>query len=322
MKKNKQRFLASGFVQTKEPEKDMHLVCGAGGIRAILGSMGAVFGLHAQGINRWKSIGGISGGSIIAALFAAGHHPRHLLRTAFKIDFDRLLVKKHGLLKVLRKYLRQKKHEVMPLTATLCSEPLGKLMDELVPVWPERLWIMAVANVEGKGRCQVLFTHQGTHLYTKEGKSEKISDTPPPVGLAIRASCAIPGALTHVSYLGMDLFDGVLSWDGRCPVGVARRHFLADYHNIVGCDVGDYDHPLGALHNRFMDHWVGEPADHRASLEHWERQGVKIVRATVNGFSSLHLKPSLKQRQVAIRSGYHAAHNTFKKKRTARGRRK
>lgn len=312
------RFLAQGFVTTEPAEKEMHLVCGAGGTRAILGSMGTVFGLHAQGINNWSSIGGISGGSIIAALFAAGHHPRKLLRTALTIDFNKLLLKKHGKLTVFRRYLKQEKHQVMPLTATLCSEPLGKLIDELVPSWPDRLWIMAVADVKDKGRCQVLFTRTGTFLHTRDGKTEKLSDTVPSVGTAVRASCAIPGAIGHVNFLGMDLFDGVLSWDGRCPVGLVHRHYAASYDEIVCCDVGDYDHPLGVLHNRFMDHWVGESASNRKSLDHWESLGVKVVRATVNGFSSLHLKPSRKQRHVAIRKGFHAAHVTFKSKKRVR----
>lgn len=316
MKRHIMRFHAPSFAASSvDPNQEKHLVCGAGGTRAILGSMGAIFGLHAQGVNNWKTIGGISGGAIIAALFAAGHHPRQLLRRALTIDFSKLIHKKHGTLKVLREYLRQQKHEVMPLTAKLCSEPLGKLIDELVPSWPDPLWIMAVADVKDKGRCQVLFSRAGTFIHTRHNECYKLTDEIPSVGLAVRGSCAIPGAIGHVRFLDLDLYDGVLSWDGRCPVGLVQRHFNADYDNIVGCDVGDYEHPVGSLHNRFMDHWVGDLASNRKSIDDWENLGVKIVRATVNSFSSLHLKPSRTQRSHAIRSGFHAAHETFKKKR-------
>jgi len=66
-----------------------------------------------------------------------------------------------------------------------------------------------------------------------------ISKKPAPVGLAIRATSAIPGVIDAVPYRGCYLFDGALSIDGRTPIGLAKRHHGAVAERTVAVDVGE-----------------------------------------------------------------------------------
>lgn len=303
-------FLLSNVEPTLEtPDSQLHLVCGAGGTRAIIGCAGAVFGMHAMGMNSWASIGGISGGSVPTLLYAAGIHPRTLLRKALTTDFSQLVVKRRHMLDVIRKFLGQAQHERLPRTAVRCSKEMVKFIDELVPVWPEKFWTMATADVPGKGRCQVLFTKKGVFLYDKHGNSEQLSYYAAPVGLAIAASCAIPGVIDHVEYLGLHLYDGMMSRDGRTPARLVKLHYAAEYEDIVAVDVGGIKPPFPALAKHIAAYLCDDDChpDTHMTPEQWHALGVKVVQANIHNFGSLNLNPTLKQRSHAMRLGYSAA---------------
>lgn len=302
-------FLANPSLAPELPETKLHLVCGAGGSRAIIGSAGAIFGLHAHGYNKWASVGGISGGAITSLLYAAGISPRTLLRRALTTDFSRLVVRSRHTLEVLRRFLGQAAHERLPRTAIHSSAEMIKFIDKLVPVWPDNYWTMAVADVEGRGRCQVLFTKEGVFLYDKFGARQKLSQRAAPVGLAVAASCAIPGVIEHVEYLGLALYDGMLSWDGRNPAGLVNRHFAADYSQIVAVDVGAIKPAFPAIYRQIAAYLCDDDChpDTHMSAENLETLGVKVVRAQVSNFGSLNLNPKRKQRSNALRLGYRAA---------------
>lgn len=312
------RFLLNNVEPTlDEPERQLHLVCGAGGTRAIIGCAGAVFGMHAMGMNSWASIGGISGGSVPTLLFAAGIHPRALLRRALTTDFSQLVVKRRHLLHVLRKYMGQAKHERLPRSAVHCSKEMAKFIEELVPVWPEKFWTMAVADVPGKGRCQVLFTKRGVFLYDKQGNCEQLSTRAAPVGLAIAASCAIPGVIDHVEYLGLHLYDGMMSRDGRTPARLVKLHYGAKYEDIVAVDVGGIKPPFPSLAKRVAAYLCDDDChpDTHMTPDQWDELGVRVVRANIHNFGSLNLNPTQKQRSHAMRLGYTAAIRTLCPKR-------
>ncbi len=312
------RFLLNNVEPTLEtPERDLHLVCGAGGTRAIIGCAGAVFGMHAMGMNSWASIGGISGGSLPTLLYAAGIHPRALMRRALTTDFSTLVVKRRHLLQVLRKFMGQAKHERLPRTAVHCSKGMVKFIDDLVPTWPDKFWTMATTDLPKKGRCQVLFTKRGVFLYDKHGNCEQLSYHPAPVGLAIAASCAIPGVIDHVEYLGMQLYDGMMSWDGRTPARLVKLHYGAAYEDIVAVDVGGIKPPFPSLTKRIAAYLCDDDChpDTHMTPDQWDALGVRVVRANIHNFGSLNLNPTLKQRSHAMRLGYTAAVRTLCPKR-------
>lgn len=301
-------FLNNADLTPVNPERDQHLVCGAGGTRAIIGCTGAIVGLHAQGYHSWATIGGISGGAFPAVLFAAGVPLRNLIRRCLSSDFATLLKRNRHLFDVIRKFILQGRDQRLPRTAIHCSKEMVKFLDKLVPVWPDKFWTMCVADVPGKGRCQVLFTKAGAFVYTKDGFCKQISSTPPSVGTAVAGSCAIPGVIDHIEYMGMHLYDGMLSWDGRTPAGLVKKHFGAEYEDIVAVDVGGLKPAFPGLQQRILAYLCDEdchPDTHKRA-EDWERLGVKVVRANVNAFGSLNLNPTRDQRSNALRLGYRA----------------
>jgi len=111
---------------------------------------------------------------------------------------------------------------------------VGQFVDAHVPQWPENYW--TVAAVKDK---QWLFNAKGVFEYSEDGTCIQICDKPAPVGLAVRASCAVPGIIDAVPYMGKWLFDGALASDGRCPVRVPKKHYAANGSDIIACDVGD-----------------------------------------------------------------------------------
>jgi len=215
----------------------LNLVCGSGGSRAILGSAGTILACHLAGIDKWNSIGGASGGSIPSVMLAGGQHPAKIVRFSIDIDFSSLLTRRASLAGLLVAYVMKGRYEkTRPLKGVLGSEKVGDFIESYVPEWPDNYWTVAVAGNE-----QILFTADGVFAYGDNGRGcmRVLSDQPAPVGLAIRASCAVPGIIDAVHYRDLWLFDGALSVDGRCPAGIVTRHFGQQPESIVACDVGE-----------------------------------------------------------------------------------
>jgi predicted acylesterase/phospholipase RssA len=214
----------------------MNLVCGAGGSRAILGSSGAILACHFAGISDWRTVGGASGGSIPTVLLAAGYSPKDIAHYCLDIDYSALLTRHGGILKVVSAYFFKDTFYRLarPKHGLFGSEKVGEFIDALVPEWPDNFWTVAVS-----GSSQLLFTKDGVTEYRLDGSRCKISDKPAPVGLAIRATSAIPGVIDAVKFNNCYLFDGALSVDGRTPIGLAKRHYGAVPERVVAVDVGE-----------------------------------------------------------------------------------
>ncbi len=69
---------------------NLHLVCGSGGTRAFLTGAGAILACDTAGVKKWDSIGGVSGGSIISALYAGGMSAPQLVEEVIGYDFATL----------------------------------------------------------------------------------------------------------------------------------------------------------------------------------------------------------------------------------------
>ena len=112
------------------PEREFHLVCSSGGSRAILGSAGVLLACNQAGIKRFKSIGGISGGSVPTVLFSSGMDAKKCLSTAMEMDFSSLLTRRASFFKILVAYFMQRRYEkVRPVHGVLTSEKLGDFVE-------------------------------------------------------------------------------------------------------------------------------------------------------------------------------------------------
>lgn len=280
-----------------------HLTCGAGGSRAILGSAGGIVACHLAGLNDWETMGGISGGSIPTVLLAAGGSPVDMMRMAIDIDFAKLVPSHATPLRLVIAFLLKNRFEyTRPHKGVLGSELLGKWIDERIPVWPKKFWTMAVV-----GRTQIVFTADGVFQYLADGSMRKIADQPPPVGLAIRATCAVPGIIDAVPYNGRWLFDGALSWDGLCPVGLVQRHFGADPNEIVALDVGDEPSRWSTLVTWFWKLVCGGHCVPPDNTVNFTGSGVLMMEPHVTSVRSLQFTLTTEDKWEAVLAGFQEA---------------
>lgn len=281
---------------------NLHLVCGSGGTRAFLTGAGAILACDAAGVKTWKSIGGVSGGSIISALYAGGMPAPVLVEQVISYDFATLFSKTRTLYELIRSNLprRPKTIERRAIREGIMkSDGLGAIIDEHVPDWPENFWTMAVS-----GKYHILFTAHGVFQIHK-GRTTRISDKPAPLGLAIRASCAVPGIMESIEYRGRQLFDGALSDYGDCPTGIVQRHFMAPANRIVACDVSG-----GMTRQRRALFAVGRLISGRISqrLNPNTRTAEIFIAPRVEHLGgSLEFSLTRKQKEAAVLSGFSAA---------------
>lgn len=282
---------------------ELHLVCGSGGTHAFLTGAGTILACDIAGIKSWRSIGGVSGGSIITALYAGGYPAPLLVEKVLAYDFSTLFSKTRTMYEMIRSRLprwsKKTKRGGRIREGIMKSEGLGIMIDEHVSVWPENFWTMAVS-----GKYHVLFTAQGV-FQISNGKTVKLSDKPAPLGLAIRASCAVPGILESIEYLGRNLFDGALSDYGDCPTGFVRKHFLAPANKIVACDVSG-----GMTRTRRALFAVGRLISGRLSQRLlWDSREEEIFIApkVSHLFDSLEFSLTRAQKEAAVLSGFAAS---------------
>ena len=281
--------------------RKLHLVIGAGGTRAFLTGMGAVTALRLSGLQNWATIGGVSGGSIPALFMAAGLSPIDLIDRLLDIDFRNLLrSSSDGVDEIepgprARHFFTRWMHR-----GALHTDRLGQVIESIVKEWPENFWTMAVSD-----KSHVLFTSQGVFEYGFDGSYEQISEEPAPIGLAIRATCAIPGLLEAVHYKGRYLWDGGMSPFGGCPVDWVRRHFLAESDTIVRCRA------IGKVEVR--DDWVARlgrrllcSGSNRVEAQSNSIADINIV-PQVPEFSSLRFSLTPEQKKLGLFAGFRAA---------------
>ena len=74
------------------------LVISSGGAAAVLGGTGAAVAAQLAGLNSWRRLGGVSGGSLVAAMVAAGLDSNELLRLATESRMESYLTASQGLI--------------------------------------------------------------------------------------------------------------------------------------------------------------------------------------------------------------------------------
>lgn len=157
-------------------------------------------------------VAGTSAGALVAALYAAGLEPRALRSLALRLSRDDLYAWNFtfsGFLRMLLGNLRD-------ILDALDAAPLGLLDGSRIAAYAERvtgvkrvcelsLPVGLVATELMSGR-KVVFSNE-ERLF-KGAEASWIGDAP--LGLAVRASTAIPGVFEPVPYQGMLLADGGL----------------------------------------------------------------------------------------------------------------
>lgn len=179
------------------------------------------------------------------------------------------------------------------------SDGLGAIIDHHVSGWPANFWTMAVS-----GKYHILFTADGVFQIHGE-LTDRISDTPAPLGLAIRASCAVPGILEAIEFAGRHLFDGALSDYGDCPTGIVRQHFQAPASKIVACDVSG-----GMTRQRRAWFALGRLISGRISqrLQIQSRVDEIFIAPRVDHLGdSLEFRLTREQKEAAVLAGFTAA---------------
>lgn len=305
-------------------KSDYELAISSGGATSILGGAGTLLACELAGIHRFRRIGGVSGGAIVTSLASQGVPTRRLIQLALTTEFADHLCIKHGIIGAINglRHLfksnspstdescqpsQQPEHVTWKVTGLYGSDGLGAFIEERgaevgcsPEVWPESYWTMATT----KDGSQVVFMKDGVYLIRLNGDITKLADKPPPLATAVRYSCTIPGVLAALEYKGMLLFDGALSRDGLCPVGLLIRHFDADPYKMIACRVGeDSLRPVsGRLHRLARRIWRVHPEFHWGP----ETTGVIEFRPQIEHVHSLKFKLSTDEKWLAILVSFEA----------------
>jgi predicted acylesterase/phospholipase RssA len=287
---------------------DYELYISAGGVTAVLSGVGFQLAASLAGVRKWKRIHGVSGGSIIAAVSACGHSAQTLLSLALNLQFGDYVCWRRGVL------------------GAFFTNPLA--MTRSVPQanndWRECHWwgLLGTAGVGGcvsdyaeqlglEGSWPAGFTtmattrwgdpvvfHEGGAFIVKDGREIVIADKPVPLALAVRASCTIGGIMVPLRFKGHTLFDGGLSRDGFCPVGVPIRHLGSNPDKMIAVRVNEV-HPttfIGKVHRAVRYLWWVHP-DY-----HWgpETAGVVEIYPPIQHVPTLKFGVSRDEKWLAI----------------------
>ncbi|MBX9571273.1 MAG: patatin-like phospholipase family protein [Candidatus Obscuribacterales bacterium] len=313
--------------QTPDPSQ-LDLIISSGGAAAVLGGTGSIAACQLAGLMNFRRIGGVSGGSIVAVLTAAGLPASQLLHMTLETSFSDHLKPEHGsMFRLLKLIGRGLKRELAPEHIRVDqvnsrhglygTDTLGHFIEKMVAegmckngaciaqaetsaLWPSRFWTMATT----KTGAQVVFDADGVHHIDIDGTRSTLSPTAASTGTAVRASCTIPGVLACISYKDVWLYDGALSRDGICPVGLQIRHFGATASNIIACRIGeDLHRPVsGRLHSLARKIWKVDPEFHWGP----ETEGVIECRPQIDHVHTLKFKLSEDEKWLAILLGFEA----------------
>lgn len=298
----------------------------SGGTVSVLAGAGGFSACQLAGITEFKGLFGVSGGAIITALRALGRTPNELLHMAVEEDFSKHVAIKGGVLGPLYSQGRRKRQLIDALkrlvriktspvaeraaimgdeenwssTGLLGTSGLGKFIQSnavatgLGNAWPPNYTTMATL----KDGAQVVFNKDGVFKISLDDKMTHLTAETAPLSLAVRASSAIPGVITAIKFKDLLLFDGALSRDGLCPVGMQIRHFGADPETMLACRIGeDASHFIaGPAQRTIRRMWMVHP-DYR-----WgpETAGVSECRPPIDHIHSLKFHLSDDEKWLAI----------------------
>jgi len=112
-------------------------------------------------------------------------------------------------------------------------------------LWPSGFSCVATCEDDAtQQEYQVIFTPHGIYLRSEDGKLEKVSNQPPPIGQAVVASCAIPLGFEPVQFTLPDgrtiyCFDGSMTREGAIPMAAFTAVSGDNQHQHIILDVGE-----------------------------------------------------------------------------------
>jgi predicted acylesterase/phospholipase RssA len=274
-------------------QKRPHIVFGGGITRALVADLGVLMAARKNGLS-FASTGGISAGAVMPLLDAAGmsvDELRNIVMTRNLSDFIQHNHSRFRLSRLVWRIINRRKYRLsLPSKGLYNTTKLADSLEGYVKTWPENYWTMAYAP---KHEAQIVFTRNGVHKRFADGRVELVDNRPAPIGLAIRATCAVPGFFDSVIYTSSsgesyELFDGFLSWDGYCPAAFVEKFFGAHRQSIIACDVIKYKTP-----NRLLD------------------KGYLAVLTPNPPFAAHQFKPSLNQKLAGISEAFTEAQTMF-----------
>ena len=304
----------------KHADDTYDLAVSSGGATAILAGTGTVLACDLSGIKKFRQIMGVSGGGIFGSILSSGPSISEVLHMSLKTDFSKYLRADEGIASTLtssvcrlgRASPRKPEKPESPhfeswnVSGVLGSAPLGRfvlqqLASRNIHEWPERFVTMATTR-DGSA---LVFNKDGAFLVSTSGIKTQLANEAVPVDMAVRASATIVGVIAAIEYKGMMLFDGGLSRDGLCPVGVQIRHFGADPRKIIACRVGEdsLSRITGGLHRLARVLWRVHPE------YHWgpETAGVIEFRPPIEHVHSLKFELTRDEKWLAILVAFEAA---------------
>jgi predicted acylesterase/phospholipase RssA len=234
------------LIKQSDSGRGLHCVFGGGVARAVVCSIGVLEKLKELQYS-FQTLGGVSAGSIIPLMAAAGIPLEELRQLVSQCDFRTFVKPNYRHLFQLRlgwRILNRRRYmKTLPVRGLYSSGPLGEFVEQYVKEWPAGFWTMAYTP-----DAQIIFSRDGVLKRSRDGAITVLDRRPAPIGLAIQATCAMPGFFDAVPYTAADgsqylLYDGILSWDGICPASFVEEFFGVPRSSIVACDVGKYSRP-------------------------------------------------------------------------------
>ncbi|HEY9784439.1 MAG TPA: patatin-like phospholipase family protein [Candidatus Obscuribacterales bacterium] len=288
---------------------ELSVVFGSGGSKAVLAGAGAVLAFHIGELKTFRTIGGVSGGSIPAALFAGGTDAATMLSQALQTDFSQLLTPSTGLIRRLLALLSKYRYEqTRPAKGVFSTEVLGRYIDGYVPRWPSNYWTLASVN-----GGSVLFTARGVARLAPHSKPSLLAAAPPSVGLSVQASCAIPGVIDAIRYHGEHLFDGALTEDGECPVDVPVREFGVQKSDLIAIDITEEAVKKSRWLRILWHIFCGGRCVSIDAVHPEEKDGLILVQPDIRGFHALQFKLNRDQKWHAVVASFIATVNALEK---------
>ncbi|MBK9280741.1 MAG: patatin-like phospholipase family protein [Candidatus Obscuribacter sp.] len=292
--------------------RDVSVLIGTGGSRSILFGTGVLLALAQSRFGRFRSIGGVSGGSMPASMIASRPDVTWLLNTVLDTDFNKMVKRRVSLVKFLYTVLRDPQPiDPPPLQGALDAADMGQYFNDLIPDWPPHFWTMALS-----GQKKVIFTRDGILMDREGGGLELASAAPVGVGTAVCATCAVPMLLDPVPWKtdnGDDhlLIDGGFGPEGRCPVSVPEAlHALKGSYLIV-VNVGPDKSSLHLLIDRVFGIVCDDRHSLREDVEVAEDHSRIVVTPASPLYGSFKFKMTRREKWQMIMSGYMAAVTAF-----------
>ena len=290
-----------------------HLTVSSGSPAALLCGLGTLLGCWAAGLTQFRTMGGVSAGAVITAL-AHWLKPVQLAHVILPINFDERVGFGAELFRAWRKLSGSDEDignygpdiEESRISGMLSTCGIGACIQSSLRnrgcdlQWPATFWTMATTRYGDA----VIFKEDGAYLIENDGTVQQLAERPPPLKAAVRMSCTIPIIMAALRYKGRLLFDGALSRDGVCPVGVQVRHFGIDPKKIIACYLGDdsNDPFYGRFHSLCRGFWGAD------TFRYWgpETSGVIATRPSIAHLHALKFKLTQDDKWLAVLISFEA----------------